>query len=119
MSAAEKRKNLRRTISYPVWIDLGDDLPPRECSLCDASDRGARLVVPAFEDLPEQFRLALCADGSATRLCRVAWRKGNYIGVEYLKEPKQPKSIAAWRAFHEQAKHDAAVAAAEEANGEP
>lgn len=76
--------------------------------------------MPAFENMPATFRLSLSAGGAANRLYRLAWRKGNYVGVEYLKDPiKQPKSVAAWRTFYIQAQHDAAAAAAEETSSEP
>ncbi len=45
MAPGEKRQNLRRAISYPAFLDLGDGLPPRECLLCDVSQEGALLTV--------------------------------------------------------------------------
>ena len=45
MQTAEKHKNLRRTIDYPAFLDLGDGSPPRPCKLRDASAEGAQLAV--------------------------------------------------------------------------
>ena len=90
MAAAEKRKNLRRTISYPALIDIGDGLPPRECTFCDASQEGAQLTVADPASLPDQFVLALSADGAARRRCQVIWRREKQIGVEFLKETRKP-----------------------------
>jgi hypothetical protein len=84
---AEKRKNLRRTVSYPAWIHLSKDAPPQECALCDASEKGAQLAVSAPEKVPENFILALSADGSATRYCRVVWRTESQVGVEFVERP--------------------------------
>lgn len=89
MSAAEKRKNLRRPISYPALIDVGDGSPPRECSLCDASQEGAQLTVADPASLPDQFMLVLSFDGAARRRCRTVWKNNRQIGVEFLKEPKK------------------------------
>ena len=45
MQPGEKRRNPRRSITYPAFIDLGDDRPAIECTLCDASQEGAQLAV--------------------------------------------------------------------------
>ena len=58
MQSAEKRKNLRRTITYPAFIDLGDGSPLRECTLCDASQEGAQLAVAEPNSVPDEFILA-------------------------------------------------------------
>ena len=90
MSPLEKRKNLRRAITYPALIDLGDGSPLRECSLCDASQEGAQLLVADPDSLPDQFVLALSLDGAARRNCRVVWRLEKQIGVTFLKDAKRP-----------------------------
>jgi hypothetical protein len=87
-SAAEKRKNLRRTITYPAFIDLGDGLTI-ECTLCDASQQGALLAVAEPDSVPDQFILALSSGGAARRHCRVAWRTKDQVGVEFVKEIKK------------------------------
>ena len=89
MSSAKKRKNLRRSISYPAFIDLGDGSPAIECTLCDASDEGALLAVAEPDGVPDEFILALSSDGAARRRCRVAWRTDNQVGVEFLKDLKK------------------------------
>ena len=88
MSSAEKRKNLRRSITYPAFIDLGDGSPAIECTLCDASQQGALLAVAEPKSVPDEFILALSSDGAARRRCRVAWRTKDQVGVEFLKELK-------------------------------
>ena len=88
MQPAEKRKNLRRTIDYPAFLDLGDGSPPRPCKLRDASAEGAQLSVADPKRLPDEFILALSFDGAARRRCRVMWRTDDQIGVEFLKDKK-------------------------------
>jgi PilZ domain-containing protein len=51
--------------------------PPIACSISDISESGARLA------LPETFMLLLTANGGARRHCRVVWREGLMIGVEF------------------------------------
>jgi hypothetical protein len=98
MAPIEKRKNLRRSINYPAYIDLGDASPLRECSLCDASQEGAQLLVADPNGLPDDFILALSADGAARRHCRVVWRTKTQVGVEFLKGARtlpRPKASSA------------------------
>lgn len=85
MQPGDKRKSLRRKVSYPAWIELGDGSPPRRCVLLDISQHGAQLTVGESDPVPEKFTLALSTDGAASRRCRVVWRAGNQIGVEFLK----------------------------------
>jgi PilZ domain len=89
MHSTEKRKNVRRAITYPAFLEFGDGLPARECTLCDASQEGAQLVVAEPNSLPEEFILALSSDGAARRRCRVIWRTENQIGVEFVKDRKK------------------------------
>jgi len=84
--SAEKRKNLRRSISYPAFIDLGDGSPLRECTFCDASQDGAQLAVADPNSVPDEFILVLSSGGAARRRCRVAWRTGNEVGVRFVKD---------------------------------
>ena len=88
MPHAEKRKKLRRSITYPAFLDLGDGSPALVCTLCDASQEGAQLAVADPKILPDEFILALSADGAARRHCRVVWRTERQIGVEFLKDGK-------------------------------
>ena len=89
MPPAEKRKILRRSVTYPAFLDLGDGSPARECILCDASQEGAQLTVADPKSLPDEFILALSSDGAARRRCRVVWRTEKQVGVEFLKDDKK------------------------------
>jgi hypothetical protein len=88
MPHTEKRKKLRRSVTYPAFLDLGDGSPALVCTLCDASQEGAQLAVADSKSLPDEFILALSADGAARRHCRVVWRTERQIGVEFVKERK-------------------------------
>jgi hypothetical protein len=111
MSSAEKRRNLRRTITYPAFIDLGDGSPVLECTLCDASQDGAQLAVADPNRVPDEFILALSADGAARRRCRVAWRTEAQIGVEFLKEIKKNVTPMRAQAMRSSAPQPAAIEA--------
>jgi hypothetical protein len=85
MPPGDKRSAPRRAITYPAFLDLGDDRPPRECLLCDASQSGALVQVSDPKSLPDEFTLALSVDGLARRRCRVMWRGRDQIGVAFVK----------------------------------
>lgn len=96
MQSAGKRKNLRRAITYRAYIDVGVDAPAHECTLCDASQEGAMLLVTEPIMLPAEFTLALSTDGAARRRCRIRWRRPGRVGVEFLKgfnEPPRPVQV--------------------------
>jgi hypothetical protein len=98
MASGDKRRNLRRAISYPAFIDLGDQQAPRECLLCDVSKEGALLTVENPTSLPDEFTLALSVDGAARRRCRIAWRSKDQIGVSFNKDfkdvPVRPLAVS-------------------------
>ena len=98
--AAEKRKNLSRTVTYPAYIDLGDGSPLRPCTLCDASQTGAQLALAEPNGVPDEFILALSSDGAARRHCRVIWRNETQVGVEFLKDIKKDQAPRSWAMRH-------------------
>jgi hypothetical protein len=89
MQPADKRRNVRRAVTYPASLDFGDGSPARGCTLCDAWQQGAQLTVADPNSLPNEFILALSSDGAARRRCRVVWRTETQIGVEFLKDDKK------------------------------
>jgi hypothetical protein len=97
MALGDKRRATRRPITYPAFLDLGDDTPPRECLLCDASKEGALLAVSDPKSLPNEFTLALSVDGLARRRCRVMWRGRDQVGVSFVKAfagPVRPLDVS-------------------------
>ena len=102
-----KRKSVRRPLSYPGRIDIGDGSPPRECVLNDVSEEGAQIAVAAPQELPENFTLILGFDGTARRRCRVMWRSETRIGVGFIRDPKQAKTKSVLSAVADGAKPEA------------
>lgn len=81
---AELRRKPRRQFQYTARIVADAAAPPRPCAISDISDSGARLVLNSDAALPEQFVLLLTKEGSARRKCRVVWRSGSIVGVEFM-----------------------------------
>jgi len=42
-------------IERPAWINVGDSLALRKCTLIDISDSGAKLTLDDIDELPERF----------------------------------------------------------------
>lgn len=57
----------------------------RECAVWDESETGARLIVDTPEAIPDIFHIYMTLDFSSRRRCRVVWRSGTQIGVEFLR----------------------------------
>ena len=56
---------------------------PRDCMISDISDRGARLFAEGI-DIPDQFHLLISDDDRGLRRqCKVVWRLGYELGVQF------------------------------------
>ncbi len=80
---AKLRKKPRRQFHYNARILIDTKTPPIACSISDISEIGARLSLASEHALPETFMLLLTANGGARRRCRVIWRDGLTMGVEF------------------------------------
>jgi hypothetical protein len=72
-------------VQYPIQVDVADGTAPFECALLDISEKGARILSDAPQKIADQVVLLLGQRG-ARRRCKVVWRKGNEIGLEFVKE---------------------------------
>ena len=77
----DRRRSQRHSVQGMAKILLGAGSLPRDCWVSDISDGGARLHA---EDVtvPDQFLLML--PNVSRRQCRVVWRLGHEIGVEFV-----------------------------------
>ncbi len=82
-AANELRKKPLRQFLYRAKILTSEKGPPRSCSISDISQSGARLVLEKDAELPPRFLLLLTSQGGARRICRLVWRTGLTIGVEF------------------------------------
>ena len=80
----ESRKAPRLRVTYPVWLQYGDDVVLIPCNMKDISPSGARLALPNNEDIPDEFVLKLSESGPSHRKCRVAWRSKSHMGVHFI-----------------------------------
>lgn len=87
--SGEKRSYKRKSLKYPARIHLGDGSPLRICALSDVSESGARVVLQTPEAVPDEFTLLLGTQGAVPRECRVKWRDGVELGLEFKKAIKR------------------------------
>ena len=80
----ERRRSIREHVQFPAWIDIGDGLQPRSCTVLDVSEHGARIILSSAAQLPEEFWLILTKDRTKRRYCRMVWRSDTQVGVTYL-----------------------------------
>jgi PilZ domain len=80
---ADKRRHVRIPAREPARIVSLDDSPSQiTCTITDLSQRGARLSVESTADIPEVFELLIEPSG-LRRLCKVAWRSEDEVGVAF------------------------------------
>ena len=82
--AQDPRKHERIAWNRPGEVSSLTGHSICNCFVKDTSAGGARLVVPAAEVVPDYFRLNYGVEG-VTPKCRVRWRDGNEIGVEFFR----------------------------------
>ena len=77
-----KSRPSRRTTNQEAWIAIDGAFATRKCSVLDISEGGAKIKVddPTFVGPVFQLKFSRADHG---RRCRVSWRKGLMIGVEF------------------------------------
>ena len=82
-SRSELRKSRRRQFHYNAAIVIEGVQQRHPCAIVDISDSGARLQLEDECELPEHFVLLLTESGEARRHCRIVWRDGLFMGVQF------------------------------------
>jgi hypothetical protein len=79
---SERRSLFRIPTNRAAIISLGNG-EQIDCRVRDVSPSGARLETVDQRRLPETFSLMVVGEWKM-RPCRLAWRKDQMLGVEYL-----------------------------------
>ena len=64
-----------------------------DCVVQNISPTGACLEVVSQKSVPDEFELVTTRDNSV-KFCRIAWRKGNNIGVRFVDRPPVARRFA-------------------------
>jgi hypothetical protein len=70
-------------VRYSMRLDPCDGRAPIICMLLDHSVTGMRLELPDSGALPERVQVLI---GELSHNARVAWRKGNIVGIDFIDE---------------------------------
>jgi hypothetical protein len=90
---ADRRKSERRVYNGGAKLHFGVGTLPRDCTIIDISDGGARILAENL-DVPAEFTVIFPTGKS--RQCRLAWRIGCEFGAEFIDQretfPHRPAS---------------------------
>ena len=81
---SERRQRFRVSVTYPAMIYAGNNMALHPCTVLDISQRGGRIKLDDDGPLPDDFILLFTKTGNVRRNCRLIWRQGAYLGVEFF-----------------------------------
>ena len=88
----ERRVHPRQTVDYPCWLSAGGTAAIIEGQINNISQSGAKLSLRLPGDIPDRFDLFMTRDGKVGRHCRVVWREGAEIGLEFVNRIAPPQA---------------------------
>ncbi|HEY0234384.1 MAG TPA: PilZ domain-containing protein [Afipia sp.] len=74
----------RHKSSDEVWLTLDGGFAKRDGTVVDLSTTGACIEVKDAASVPGVISVAFSKDVRKLTRCRLIWRKGSMIGVEFL-----------------------------------
>jgi hypothetical protein len=81
---ADLRKEIRRAFRRAALILSDPNSAPRPCMIEEISDSGARISFEWESELSGEFFLLLTPNGTVRRRCRLGWREGSTVDVEFI-----------------------------------
>jgi hypothetical protein len=84
----ERRKHQRFSINRIAKFYAESGSLPRDCTITDISESGARLFTSG-DEMPDQFMLLITGDKAVREECRVVWRLGGEVGVEFVTKERE------------------------------
>ena len=100
---AERRRHTRHAIKRIAKIATDSGALPRDCTITDISESGARLFTEAF-DIPNSFHLLISGETQVRQACRVVWRLGGEVGVTFVTKEQEQERENAMKAVQAQAR---------------
>ena len=82
---ATRKREARKSLRQPAWITLDGGFAARRCMVLNISSAGAKITADNAIGLPGTLRLAFARDARTGRNCQVVWRRGNSIGVRFIR----------------------------------
>jgi hypothetical protein len=85
MAFDTKKREARKSLYQPGWITLEGGFAARPCVVRDLSSSGAKLTIEDPNTLPAKLRLAFSRDARNGRPCEVVWRRGQTVGIKFVR----------------------------------
>jgi hypothetical protein len=85
MAGVTRKRETRKSLRQPGWITLDGGFAARPCVVQDISSTGAKITVDDPNVLPAKLRLAFTRDARTGRNCEVVWRRGNSVGIKFVR----------------------------------
>lgn len=79
----ESRKTRHQT-QHEAWLTLDGGFAKRNCTILNLSAGGARIQVADTSSIDNKLNLAFSKDVRKVTRCRLVWRKGTIMGVEFV-----------------------------------
>ena len=86
----ERRIERRYAVNMRAVIQAKRESPKIQCRVTDISASGAKLNV-MDGDVPDDFVLCFNANGTVIRICKLVWREGTAIGVQFVDQKKSDR----------------------------
>jgi len=100
---AERRRHKRQAINRIAKIVTDSGALPRDCTITDISESGARLFTEA-SDIPDNFQLLISGEAPIRQACCVVWRLGGEVGVTFVTKEQEQERQNAMKALQAQAR---------------
>jgi hypothetical protein len=84
VSGPEKRRSPRQNVRCVGLIHDDQGSIIAQCIMMDVSASGAKLVMEAGFNVPDEFVLTLARNAGVRRNCEVVWRAAKSIGVCFV-----------------------------------
>ena len=78
---SNRRSSERRPCRRVAKIQFGTGSLPRDCSITDLSEGGAKIIAE-YPEIPSVFTIIFST--GQPRQCRLAWRIGYEFGAEFI-----------------------------------
>lgn len=88
----DRRRSNRSRSLLGARIVFNNRASTIDCTVRNLSETGAKLVFGAPVAAPDEFELLISQKARSHR-CRIAWRKANEIGVEFIQAPAREASV--------------------------
>lgn len=86
----ERRVHARENVDYPCWLRTDNAGHLIEGQVNNISQGGAKLSLRTPAVLPDRLDMFMTRDGKVARHCRVVWRSGQQIGLEFVARTAAP-----------------------------